>query len=126
LGCGQVDADARVGADDQTQERRCRQDRRQGGLKWRIVGGWGQQHAHAPHALALLRACHKWPCSRTANKRDELAPPHRSPSIRSDKPYHISRAKTSLCTTAKWVGGCLHRVISSHYRTASVMSGAPR
>ena len=31
-------------------------ERREAGLKFRIVRGCGQEHADAPHALGLLRA----------------------------------------------------------------------
>jgi hypothetical protein len=32
-----------------------------------------QGDTEAAHLVALLRARHKWPCNRTAEKRDELA-----------------------------------------------------
>jgi hypothetical protein len=35
-------------------------------------------HADAPYPLALLSACGKWPCRRTAEERDELAPSNHS------------------------------------------------
>jgi hypothetical protein len=31
-----------------------------------VLAEW-HEHADAPHALALLRVCHKWPCRRTAS-----------------------------------------------------------
>src|SRR6516162_6452035 len=36
------------------------------------------EHADAPHAVALLRACRERPNSRAAEERDELAPPNHS------------------------------------------------
>jgi hypothetical protein len=32
------------------------------------------EHADAPHALALQRACRERPCRRAAEERDEFAP----------------------------------------------------
>jgi hypothetical protein len=44
------------------------------GLIFRIVRRCRQEHADAPHALALLRACHERPrCRRAADQFDELA-----------------------------------------------------
>src|SRR5262249_46390175 len=46
-------------------------------LIFTIVRGCRQQDADAPHALALLRARHERPrCSRAAEQRDEVPPPH--------------------------------------------------
>src|SRR6516162_76438 len=48
------------------------------GLKLSIIRIGGQEHADAPHALGLLRACPKRPRDgRAAEQRDELAPDHR-------------------------------------------------
>ena len=33
-----------------------------------------QEHADAPHAVALLPVCRQWPSRRAAEERDELAP----------------------------------------------------
>ena len=47
------------------------------GLKSRIVRARGQEHADAPHPLALLRARRERPrCCRAAEQRDELAALH--------------------------------------------------
>ena len=51
------------------------QERRDAGLKFRIVRGCVQEHADAPHPLGLLRARRERPRSRrAAEQRDELAP----------------------------------------------------
>ena len=53
------------------------QERPDAGLKFRIVRGCGQEHADAPHPLALLRARRQRPRRRrAAEQRDELAPVH--------------------------------------------------
>src|SRR5262245_66230952 len=49
------------------------------GLKFQIALGCLKQHADTPHPLALLRPRSKRPCRRTADKTDELAPPHCRP-----------------------------------------------
>src|SRR6266550_4561400 len=52
-------------------------ERREAGLKCRIVRDCGQEHADAPHALGLLRARGERPRHRRADdERDELAPLH--------------------------------------------------
>ena len=49
------------------------QERPDPGLNFRIVRGCRQEHADAPHALALLRAHRDWPGHRrAADQRDEL------------------------------------------------------
>ena len=53
------------------------QERRDAGLRFRIVRGAVHEHADAPHALALLRARRERPRGRrAAEQRDELAPLH--------------------------------------------------
>ena len=53
------------------------QERRDAGLRFRIVRGCGHEHADAPHPLGLLRARRERPRRRrAAEQRDELAPPH--------------------------------------------------
>src|SRR5262249_33937794 len=51
---------------------------RSAGLPFRVVRGQAaRQHADPPHTLALLRTRRKWPRdSGTAEKANELAPPH--------------------------------------------------
>jgi hypothetical protein len=47
------------------------------GLFFRIVRCERREHADAPHPLRLLRTCRERPCDRrTAEKRNELTPPH--------------------------------------------------
>src|SRR5262249_41197850 len=54
------------------------QKRAYSGLKIRIVGGYGQEHADPPHRHGLLRTRRERPRGRAAKKRDELAPTHHS------------------------------------------------
>ena len=80
IGRGPVGVDAHVVADGPTQLRQRLQERPDPGLKFRIVCGCRQQHADAPHPLALLRASDEWPRDcRAAEKCDELAPLQMSP-----------------------------------------------
>src|SRR5262252_3748312 len=48
-------------------------ERRDAGLKFRMVCGCGQEHADAPHPLARLRARRERPRCPAAEQRDELA-----------------------------------------------------
>src|SRR5262249_34007165 len=67
--------DAHVAADGPAEERQRLQERPDEGLKLRIVRGRGQEHADAPHPLALLRARRERPRGhRAAEQLDELAP----------------------------------------------------
>ena len=52
------------------------QERPNAGLPFRIVRRCEQEHANAPHPLALLRARRERPSRRAADERDELAPVH--------------------------------------------------
>src|SRR5262249_20011547 len=58
------------------------QERSEAGLPYRIIGKCRQEHADAPHAIALLRARHERPgrC-RAAEQRNERAPPHSITSL---------------------------------------------
>jgi len=52
-------------------------ERRDAGLKFRIIRGRTEEHADPPHADGLLRERGVWPrCHRTAENCDELAPSH--------------------------------------------------
>src|SRR5262249_60340653 len=44
-------------------------------LRFHIVFSVPHKHADASHPLALLRARRQWPRRRTADERDDLAPP---------------------------------------------------
>jgi hypothetical protein len=76
-------------------------------LKFRIVCGYRQEYADAPHAVALLRSRGERPASNwPAEQRDELAPSHAghglSPS-RSAAADHTSRRPPlaqSVCRTS--------------------------
>jgi hypothetical protein len=49
---------------------------RDASLGFRIIRGRGDEHADAPHLVALLRVRRGRPGRRTAEKRDELSPLH--------------------------------------------------
>ena len=51
------------------------QERRDAGLRFRIVRGRGHEHADAPHPLGLLRARRERPRSRRATENTEKFPP---------------------------------------------------
>src|SRR6266481_5604938 len=73
-GRGPASVDAHVAADGPPRLLQPLQERPDAGLKFRIVGGCGQEHADASHTLGLLRARRERPCSRrAAEERDELA-----------------------------------------------------
>ena len=72
--CAPASIDAHVAADCPTQERQPLIKRREERLESRIVRGGRQEHADAPHPLALLRAHCKRPHRRAADERDDLAP----------------------------------------------------
>src|SRR5690242_9254134 len=42
---------------------------------------------NSPHSIGLLRACRNWQCRRTADERDELAPPHSITSSASARSF---------------------------------------
>jgi hypothetical protein len=68
--------DPRVGANGPTQVRKRLSERGEARLPQRIAFDARDEHADAPHAVALLGARHKRPCRRAAEERDEFAPPH--------------------------------------------------
>ena len=70
IGRGPAGVDPHVAADGPAQQRQPLMERRDAGLKFRIVRGRGQEHADAPHALALLRA---------RGERPNAAAPPRTP-----------------------------------------------
>jgi len=71
--------DPQVCADGPPQLLQALRERHEAGLSFRIVCGKGQEHADAPHPLALLRARRDRPHDRrAAEQRDELAPLHHS------------------------------------------------
>ena len=80
IGRGPAGVDAHVVADGPTQLRQRLKERPDPGLKFRVVRGCRQQHADAPHLLALLRASDERPRDcRAAEKCNELAPLQMSP-----------------------------------------------
>src|SRR4029077_17687045 len=73
-GSGPAGVDPHVAADGPAQLLQPLQERPDAGLKFRIVRGYGQEYADAPHRLRLLRARSQWPRRRrAAEQRDELA-----------------------------------------------------
>src|SRR5262249_50236589 len=68
--------DPYIAADDPTRLHECLLEGSDPSLKVRIVRSGRQQHADAPHALALLGVRRERPHGRTANERDELTPLH--------------------------------------------------
>ena len=66
-------------------------------LSFRIVRGEGHEHANPPYPIWLLRARRERPCRRAADKRDELAPPHAHPMLKT----HHSTAQTSALKEAE-------------------------
>src|SRR5262245_400297 len=80
VGIGRCPAgvDAQVVALDPPQLPQRLQERPDAGLKFRIVRGYGQEHPEAPHRVLLLRTRGERPCRRTAEQRDEVAPPDHS------------------------------------------------
>jgi len=69
IASGPARVDANIGAVDPAQLLQSSQERRHAGLIYCIVRRRGQQHADAPHLLALLRARRKRPRSRSAAER---------------------------------------------------------
>jgi hypothetical protein len=73
-GSGPAGVDPHVVADGPAQLLQPLQERPDAGLKFRIVRGYGQEYADAPHPLGLLRPRRKRPSRRAAEQRDERAP----------------------------------------------------
>ena len=76
IGRGPARVDPHVAADGPAQERQRLLERPDAGLKFRVVRGSGQEHADAPHALALLRARRERPVDGgrgAGEQEDELA-----------------------------------------------------
>src|SRR5207244_1610399 len=73
-------------------------ERRDIGLRIRIVLRERHQHAYAPHPLDLLRLCRDRPaCRRAAEERDEIAPFHCSvpPVLPTESIAHSIRSETT-------------------------------
>src|SRR5262245_31799460 len=99
-----------------------------------IVPGRADQHADAPHALALLRARHKRPrCRSTTDQRDELAPPDHSitSSARASSVAGTSRPRALAVLrliTSSYLVGCWkgRSPAFSPRRIRSTYDAAPR
>jgi hypothetical protein len=71
---GPTKVDPRVAAIGSTQGRKRLSERGEGRLRRGIVFVIRIEHAHAPHAVALLRARRERPRRRAAERSDEFAP----------------------------------------------------
>jgi hypothetical protein len=77
IGPGKPIFDVNVASFDPSRIAHTQSERLEAGIRFRIIFGNAQQHAHAPHALGLLRSRSQRPRScRAAEKADELAPLH--------------------------------------------------
>src|SRR5262245_24461660 len=76
---GPTSLDLRIAAVCPTQLLQCLPERRNAGLAFGIVCGYGHKNTDPPHAITLLRTRRDRPCRRrTAEQRDELAALHHS------------------------------------------------
>src|SRR5262249_51971634 len=93
IGGGPAGVDPHVAANAPTQTLQLLQKRSDEGLKSCVIRAGGGEHAHAPHALALLRANGKRPPGRrAAKKRDEFAPSHCLTQARDKASYRLKLA----------------------------------
>src|SRR5262249_24948423 len=105
--------DPYIAADDPTRLHECLLEGSDPSLKVRIVRSGRQQHADAPHALALLGVRRERPHGRTANERDEVAPLHSITSsarassvggISSPSAFAVLRFITNSNFVGSWIG----------------------
>src|SRR5262245_579724 len=74
---GPTSLDLRIAAVCPTQLLQCLPERRNAGLAFGIVCGYGHKNTDPPHAITLLRPRRERPRGRrAADQRDELAPSH--------------------------------------------------
>src|SRR5258706_2734390 len=101
IACTPAGVDPHVAAVGPAQLLQPLRERCDAGLPLQIVRGEWHEHADVPHALALLRAGRERPRGRrTAEQRDELAPPHVLPQAEGHTlPPVIG---TVLCITANF------------------------
>src|SRR5262249_45240641 len=83
-------------------------------LRFRVILGKPDQHADAPHPLALLRSRRQRPRRRAADERDEVAALHSmTSSARASSDAGTSRpsalAVLRLTTSSYFVGACTGR-----------------
>src|SRR5690242_415323 len=84
-------------------------------LKFHIGGICRNDNANAPQTISLLRVRHERPSGhRTAEKRDELAPPHRLPPRAEKRTLAHGRSIAVLRNAAKSGAECPLRVKSRH------------
>ena len=66
-------------------------ERREAGLKYRIVRGCGQQHADAPHPLGCCACGKRRANRRRSEKADEFPSPHVRPYALDKASYRLKR-----------------------------------
>src|SRR5262249_6143496 len=76
IACRPTVVDPHVAAVNPTQLLQSLQEGREAGLGYRMVLAEWHEHADAPHALALLRVCRKWPRRRATEQGHEFASSH--------------------------------------------------
>src|SRR5215831_15023853 len=128
---GPARVDAHVAPDDPARLREPLLERPDPGLKVRIVRDGVQEHADAPHPLALLRPCPERPrCRRAAEQYDELAPLHvdfalpliaSSPSVRHPASLIFTRATSIILPPETMRSACAD---ASPARTSPTSSSA--
>src|SRR6185436_16391528 len=75
---GPTSLDLRIAAVCPTQLLQCLPERRNAGLAFGIVCGYGHKNTDPPHAITLLGPRRQRPNCCAAEQRDELAPPDHS------------------------------------------------
>src|SRR6476646_7872390 len=112
---GPTNLDLRIAAVCPTQLLQCLPERRNAGLAFGIVCGYGHKNTDLPHAITLLGPRRQRPNCCAAEQRDELAPPDHSitSSARASSEGGISRpsalAVLRLTTSSYLVGACTGR-----------------
>ena len=76
IGCRPAHVYAYIAADAPAQQRQLLIERREAGLKDRIIRCRRQQHADDAHALARLRVRNKRNCRDVAQQNDEITSSH--------------------------------------------------
>jgi hypothetical protein len=80
-------------------------ERKDATLPLRIIFVVGNEHADAPHAVALLRARHNRPCCRAPEPRDEFPSPHVISRADRGGAYRGTGCKgTGFVEACRWLG----------------------
>src|SRR5262245_40620698 len=111
---GPTNLDLRIAAVCPTHLLQCLSERRNAGLAFGIVCGYGHKNTDPPYAITLLRARRQRPRRRAAEQRDELAAFHSitssaraSTDAGSSKPCDL--AVLRLITSSYLLGACTGR-----------------